>query len=106
MTEENNTFSDSGTNKDVIIWSMDSDWKQYGLTTDVWYQEISNQTTVDTDYYILSGSGTYTNGAIQVDSNVKKGDVTTNPKLTFKAAAVQSANIGGLDAAYNELGWN
>lgn len=115
VTENNNSFTKTGetTPSDIIIWDVNDTWIKYTAETnaDVWYKTITSKTDADTDYYILlrdSSSTAYANGYVQVDSAVKKGTVTSDnkPTLSFQAAAVQSANMADVHAAYKEVVWN
>ena len=90
VTEANNS---QGTVTDVIEWSVDTSAGQWILVpgqTNVWYREVA-ATTEDTEFTVLADN------KVTVSSDVTK-DMVTNlndnkPTLTFKAYAVQSANL-------------
>ena len=86
----------SGNFDQFLTYEMADGWTQYEGTTDVWYREVA-ASNVNQEFEVLK------NNAVTVKGEVTKEMMTssgfTNPTLTFKAAAVQTANLT-LDAAY------
>lgn len=99
---------------DALKYSVNGNWQTLPVTgadngVTYYYKELTTQTTNDTDYYILTGEGNgdYKNGMVAVSEYVTKDNVETltknKPKLEFAAAAIQSANVGGLQGAWDNL---
>lgn len=88
----------SGNFDQFLTYAMADGWTQYEGTTDVWYREVA-ASNANQEFEVLK------NNAVTVKGEVTKGMMTssgfTNPTLTFKAAAVQKANLE-LDAAYEQ----
>ena len=117
MTESNMIKVKDDTNEDVNALNYEintSNWFKLTVTNasegvTYYYKELTAQTTVNTDYYILTGEGSdvYKNGVVTVSEYVTKDNVSTltdsQPKLEFAAAAIQSANVGGLSGAWAKL---
>ena len=86
----------SGNFDQFLTYEMADGWTQYEGTTDVWYRTVA-ASNVNQEFEVLK------NNAVTVKGEVTKEMMTssgfTNPTLTFKAAAVQTANLT-LDAAY------
>lgn len=86
----------SGNFDQFLTYAMADGWTQYEGTTDVWYRTVA-ASNADQEFEVLK------NNAVTVKGEVTKEMMTssgfTNPTLTFKAAAVQTANLT-LDAAY------
>ena len=82
----------SGNFDQFLEYAMADGWTQYEGTTDVWYREVA-ASNANQEFEVLK------------DSTVTKEMMTssdfTNPTLTFKAAAVQTANLT-LAQAYAE----
>ena len=109
MTESNMIKVKDDTNKDVNALNYEintSNWTKLtvedasaGVT--YYYKGLMAQTTEDTHYYIL------TDNKVTVSEFVTKDNVVTlnenKPKLEFAAAAIQSANVGGLSGAWEKL---
>lgn len=115
---EANMIPVQNSNNDIV------DALDYSINTDVWtelsvteaasgvtyyYKELTEKTTQNTTYYILNGEGDseYKNGVVTVSEYVTKDNVKTltdnKPTLAFDAAAIQSANVGGLSGAWSKL---
>lgn len=86
----------SGNFDQFLTYEMADGWTQYEGTTDVWYRTVA-ASNANQEFEVLK------NNAVTVKGEVTKEMMTssgfTNPTLTFKAAAVQTANLT-LDAAY------
>ena len=72
----------------------------------VYYREVDATTAnAGVSYYILKGDATYPNGVVTVSENLTKNEVnsiTTQPKLTFTAYAVQKDGFDTAAAAWAE----
>lgn len=80
----------SGNFDQFLTYAMADGWTQYEGSTDVWYREVA-ASNANQEFEVLK------NNAVTVKGEVTKGMMTssgfTNPTLTFKAAAVQTANL-------------
>ena len=80
----------SGNFDQFLTYEMADGWTQYEGTTDVWYREVA-ASNANQEFEVLK------NNAVTVKGTVTKGMMTssdfTKPTLTFKAAAVQTANL-------------
>lgn len=125
IEESNNSVS--GLTDDVLTWGVRGGWTHYeskdSTTTNprvyYYYKEVTKNETQDQSWYILTGKHEtscsnptgcdceYANGYVTVNENITKdmvaGLTTTEPSLTFTAAAVQSANVGTVDDAWSKL---
>ena len=88
----------SGNFDQFLTYAMADGWTQYEGTTDVWYRTVP-ASNANQEFEVLKDS------KVTVKGTVTKGMMTssdfTNPTLTFKAAAVQTANLT-LAQAYAE----
>lgn len=88
----------SGNFDQFLTYAMADGWTQYEGTTDVWYRTVP-ASNANQEFEVLK------NNAVTVKGEVTKEMMTssgfTNPTLTFKAAAVQTANLT-LAQAYAE----
>lgn len=117
IDEANNTNNSiEGNNKKIINWTIADGWTLVSGQTNVWYKEITKSDADSNPIYILKGDNAdpqkYATGCITVNEGVTKAMVDTingnadkqitaaKPTLTFTAAAVQSKNINGVDAAF------
>lgn len=107
ITEENwPTFKEvDGTTKKVS-YDIATDWKPLEDQAGVYYREVDATTAnAGVSYYILKGDTTYPNGVVTVSENLTKNEVngiTTQPKLTFTAYAVQKDGFNTAAAAWAE----
>ena len=96
--------------KDKVTYSVmtgPDDWTKgngTNIPTDVYYRSVGAVTT-DTDFYVLAGNMDHPNGVVTVSETLTKADVniTTQPKLTFTAYAVQKEGIDTAAAAWEEV---
>ena len=77
---------------DFLTYEMADGWTQYPDTTDVWYRTQNvPASNANQEFEVLKDS------KVTVKGTVTKGMMTSsnfaNPTLTFKAAAVQTANL-------------
>ena len=75
-----------------VSYDIATDWKPLEGQAGVYYREVD----AGVSYYILKGDMTYPNGVVTVSENLTKNEVnsiTTQPKLTFTAYAVQKDGI-------------
>ena len=131
VTEANNTFINTSvtpnTTDRIVEWEVkftqsgnaDTGWKLYkeetdnGNDTEYWYREIE-KSEADQVWNILKGD------QVTISEEIKKDHVdtikTSEPKLTFEAAAIQSAYLPEpdsnkqetrkADVAFNLIDWN
>ncbi len=80
-----------------VSYDIATDWKPLEGQAGVYYREVDATTAnAGVSYYILKGDMTYPNGVVTVSENLTKNEVnsiTTQPKLTFTAYAVQKDGI-------------
>ena len=80
-----------------VSYDIVTDWKPLEGQAGVYYREVDATTAnAGVSYYILKGDTTYPNGVVTVSENLTKNEVnsiTTQPKLTFTAYAVQKDGI-------------
>lgn len=94
-----------GTTKKVS-YDIAAGWKPLTGQAGVYYREVDAATAkAGASYYILKGDATYANGVVTVSENLTKGEVnsiSTQPKLTFTAYAVQKDGFNTAAAAWAE----
>ena len=80
-----------------VSYDIATDWKPLEGQAGVYYREVDATTAnAGVSYYILKGDTAYPNGVVTVSENLTKNEVnsiTTQPKLTFTAYAVQKDGI-------------
>ena len=86
----------SGNFDQFLTYEMADGWTQYEGTTDVWYRTVP-ASNANQEFEVLKDSKVTVKGTVTKEMMTSSG--FTNPTLTFKAAAVQTANLT-LDAAY------
>lgn len=70
------------------------------------YYRVVPATTADTSFDVLKGSEAYPNGVVTVSENLTKAEIsgiTTQPKLTFTAYAVQQEGFDTAAEAWNQV---
>ncbi|MDO5411523.1 MAG: SipW-dependent-type signal peptide-containing protein [Lachnospiraceae bacterium] len=88
-------------------------WTALTGVPNVYYKDVDPNSgaplSQDEVYYILKGT-TNPNGEVLVDENVSKADMDALdedtgylPKLTFKAFAIQKANVGSVAEAWDKV---
>ena len=95
--EKTGTFVDG-----KVTYSIDNGWTQLtGVTgvENVYYREVGAVTT-DTDYYVLKDNKVYVKDTLTKE-DIK--NITTQPKLTFTAYAVQKDGIDTAAAAWAKV---
>lgn len=97
IKEENwPTFTEADGIKKVS-YDIATGWEPLADQAGVYYREVDATTAnAGVSYYILKGDMTYPNGVVTVSENLTKNEVngiTTQPKLTFTAYAVQKDGI-------------
>ncbi len=110
VQEENwPTFKETnGTNK--VSYAIANGWTALTGQPGVYYREVGASTD-DTNFYILAGDETHSNGVVKVSENLTKAEVNsiaagTQPKLTFTAYAVQKDGIADAAAAWAKVSTN
>lgn len=88
----------SGNFDQFLTYAMADGWTQYEGTTDVWYREVA-ASNANQEFEVLKDSKVTVKGT--VTKEMMTSSDFTNPTLTFKAAAVQTANLT-LAQAYTE----
>ena len=88
----------SGNFDQFLTYEMADGWTQYEGTTDVWYRTVP-ASNANQEFEVLKDSKVTVKGT--VTKEMMTSSDFTNPTLTFKAAAVQKANLE-LDAAYEQ----
>ena len=89
----------SGNFDQFLTYAMADGWTQY-KDTDVWYRDPNvAASAADQTFEVLKNNAVTVNGTVTKEM-MTSSDFAT-PTLTFKAAAVQEANLT-LDAAYAE----
>ena len=88
----------SGNFDQFLTYEMADGWTQYEGTTDVWYREVA-ASNANQEFEVLKDSKVTVKGT--VTKEMMTSSDFTNPTLTFKAAAVQTANLT-LAQAYAE----
>ncbi len=88
----------SGNFDQFLTYAMADGWTQYEGTTDVWYREVA-ASNANQEFEVLKDSKVTVKGTVTKEMMTSSG--FTNPTLTFKAAAVQTANLT-LAQAYAE----
>lgn len=88
----------SGNFDQFLTYAMADGWTQYEGTTDVWYREVA-ASNANQEFEVLKDSKVTVKGT--VTKEMMTSSDFTNPTLTFKAAAVQTANLT-LAQAYAE----
>ena len=98
VIELNNTLPD--TTDKVIEWTMLETGWTYDATNDVYHRNVALSDT-DTPFHLITGD------TIKISESLTKDILEANgfvaPTLTFKACAVQSANVGYSDAVSQAL---
>jgi len=79
---------------DVLDYSIDSDWDPVPGHEGFYYQD---NVAANTELPIL------TNSKVTIKSDLGNDDVDVEQTLTFKAYAVQSENLGTIEAAWDAL---
>ena len=107
ITEENwPTFTETDGTTKKVSYDIATDWKPLEDQAGVYYREVDATTAnAGVSYYILKGDTTYPNGVVTVSENLTKNEVngiTTQPKLTFTAYAVQKDGFNTAAAAWAE----
>lgn len=80
----------SGNFDQFLTYEMADGWTQYEGTTDVWYREVA-ASNANQEFEVLKDSKVTVKGT--VTKEMMTSSDFTNPTLTFKAAAVQTANL-------------
>ena len=80
----------SGNFDQFLTYAMADGWTQYEGTTDVWYRTVP-ASNANQEFEVLKDSKVTVNGT--VTKEMMTSSDFTNPTLTFKAAAVQTANL-------------
>lgn len=88
----------SGNFDQFLEYAMADGWTQYEGTTDVWYRTVP-ASNANQEFEVLKDSKVTVKGT--VTKEMMTSSDFTNPTLTFKAAAVQTANLT-LAQAYAE----
>lgn len=88
----------SGNFDQFLTYAMADGWTQYEGTTDVWYRTVP-ASNANQEFEVLKDSKVTVKGT--VTKEMMTSSDFTNPTLTFKAAAVQTANLT-LARAYAE----
>ena len=88
----------SGNFDQFLEYAMADGWTQYEGTTDVWYRTVP-ASNANQEFVVLKDSKVTVKGT--VTKEMMTSSDFTNPTLTFKAAAVQTANLT-LAQAYAE----
>ena len=88
----------SGNFDQFLEYAMADGWTQYEGTTDVWYRTVP-ASNANQEFEVLKDSKVTVKGTVTKEMMTSSG--FTNPTLTFKAAAVQTANLT-LAQAYAE----
>lgn len=88
----------SGNFDQFLTYEMADGWTQYEGTTDVWYRTVP-ASNANQEFEVLKDSKVTVKGT--VTKEMMTSSDFTNPTLTFKAAAVQTANLT-LAQAYAE----
>lgn len=90
-----------------VSYDIATDWKPLEGQAGVYYREVDATTAnAGVSYYILKGDTAYPNGVVTVSENLTKNEVnsiTTQPKLTFTAYAVQKDGIDTVEAAWEKV---
>lgn len=90
-----------------VSYDIVTDWKPLEGQAGVYYREVDATTAnAGVSYYILKGDTTYPNGVVTVSENLTKNEVnsiTTQPKLTFTAYAVQKDGINTAADAWDKV---
>ena len=90
-----------------VSYDIATDWKPLEGQAGVYYREVDATTAnAGVSYYILKGDTAYPNGVVTVSENLTKNEVnsiTTQPKLTFTAYAVQKDGIDTAAAAWEKV---
>ncbi len=108
ITEENwPTFTETDGTTKKVSYGIPNDWKPLAGETGVYYREVDAATAnAGVSYYILKGDETYPHGVVTVSENLTKNEVngiTTQPKLTFTAYAVQKDGISTAADAWEKV---
>ena len=85
-----------------LTYSVDTGvWKELDATKypNVYYMEITTVTSADTSYNVLTGKKVTVNNTVEM-SHMGALTENTRPQLKFTAYAIQSANVGGVEAAW------
>lgn len=80
----------SGNFDQFLTYAMADGWTQYEGTTDVWYRTVP-ASNANQEFEVLKDSKVTVKGT--VTKEMMTSSDFTNPTLTFKAAAVQTANL-------------
>lgn len=99
VTESNNTYKDL--NGKIIGWEIAGGWTAYTGVDGVYYRMV-NKVTADTSFGVLKGDQVTYNSGITKNMLTTINDSNAQPKLSFKAAAVQMDNLD-LSAAYEQI---
>ena len=107
IKEENwPTFTEADGIKKVS-YDIATGWEPLADQAGVYYREVDATTAnAGVSYYILKGDMTYPNGVVTVSENLTKNEVnsiTTQPKLTFTAYAVQKDGIADAATAWAKV---
>lgn len=90
-----------------VSYDIATDWKPLEGQAGVYYREVDATTAnAGVSYYILKGDTAYPNGVVTVSENLTKNEVnsiTTQPKLTFTAYAVQKDGISTAADAWEKV---
>lgn len=110
IKEENwPTFTEADGIKKVS-YDIATGWEPLADQAGVYYREVDATTAnAGVSYYILKGDMTYPNGVVTVSENLTKNEVngiTTQPKLTFTAYAVQKDGIADAATAWTKVPTN
>ena len=91
-----------------VTYSIADGWTKgdgTDIPANVYYREVS-ATTGDTSFNVLKGNEKYPNGVVTVSENLTKAEVnniSTQPKLTFTAYAVQKDGIADAATAWAKV---
>ena len=108
IKEENwPTFMEADGKNKKVSYGIATGWEPLAGQAGVYYREVDAAAAkTGASYYILKGDTTYPNGLVTVSENLTKAEVngiTTQPKLTFTAYAVQKDGIADAATAWAKV---
>ena len=108
IKEENwPTFMEADGKNKKVSYGIATGWEPLAGQAGVYYREVDAAAAkTGASYYILKGDTTYPNGLVTVSENLTKAevnDITTQPKLTFTAYAVQKDGIADAATAWAKV---
>lgn len=108
VQEENwPTFKETDGTTKKVSYAIATGWTALPGQNGVYYREVVASTD-DTNFYILAGDETHSNGVVKVSENLTKAEVNsitagTQPTLTFTAYAVQKDGIADAATAWTKV---